>query len=171
MSFSENTYKPVYINHVQELQRYDRMSGDDHIVLDICTRLSTHGRYVYSIHLQTSTFSFAHTPSEVSARRPHTGRSAHASVEALMPPGRGAHAPVCTDPPVFYSVPVYLLSCSLPFSSRIPVSNASLTGTHNSLMHLLGFTYALLITSHSIRGLAFPSPRAHYSRAYASVEL
>ena len=110
----------------------------------------------------------AHTPVEALV---HPGRSAHASVEALMPPGRGAHAPVCTDPPVFYSVPVYLLSCSLPFSSRIPVSNASLTGTHNSLMHLLGFTYALLITSHSIRGLAFPSPRAHYSRAYASVEL
>ncbi|KAH9900750.1 hypothetical protein C8Q73DRAFT_618047, partial [Cubamyces lactineus] len=44
VSFSENTYKLVYIDHVQELQQYDQMSGDDHIVLDICTRLSTHGR-------------------------------------------------------------------------------------------------------------------------------
>lgn len=51
IKFEEKLYAPVYEGHLRDLQRFERESGEDHILREICTQLSEHGRFVCTLSL------------------------------------------------------------------------------------------------------------------------
>lgn len=44
VTFSEENYSSIYETHLKELKKFERESGDDKILTEICTALSRRGR-------------------------------------------------------------------------------------------------------------------------------
>ena len=48
INFEEKTYKPHYKRYLEDIQDFETMSSEDHIMQDICMKLAEYGRYASS---------------------------------------------------------------------------------------------------------------------------